>query len=616
MPAHILFFGDHATDKVTLIRTLSKLSAHSPAVRRYLDEATDTLQIEFAKLARLGSEKRNFDSLLQLAEQNAVDEENGVQDGVLTCALCCVGRLGMLVAQAERDTSILGTSSSSPSVEVVGLCMGLLPAAVALAATDTTHIFALGREMLAVTLRMAHSIWSRMRLIDDSPGSWATVLVGVPTQKVQDTLDQFHEACSIPVVRRIAVGVTSSGFNTLFGAPTTFEKLQTWPGGEVLRDAPRSNAMAGGCVHSRYLPRLDVRAILEECSVDFMEWPLGFTANSRMASPSSCAYYEHDKLGGLMEEVLEDIAHNVLNLDGTLQSCANRLQDEAGSHEGMKMTLMGNNHHVTAMSNSLKNAGIACEVVTSTASFGGPGVGSSATISNPDQEPNAVQSNRGQSGLIAIVGMAGRFPENDTISGFWSDVLDGKIHISEVPTDRFNVKEWLDPTLETKNSIVATKGAWLANPGLFDHRLFNISPREAAQMDPIHRHLLTCSYEALQHAGYGPGASLSMQGNNISTFFGQLGEDWHDIIHQQGADIYYVPGIARTFAPSRVNYHYKFGGGSYAVDSACASSITTIVLACQALLSRSCDMALAGGGSSMWRSFFLDHLPSFAVEET
>jgi iterative type I PKS product template protein len=119
-------------------------------------------------------------------------------------------------------------------------------------------------------------------------------------------------------------------------------------------------------------------------------------------------------------------------------------------------------------------------------------------------------------------------------------------------------------------------------------------------MDPIHRQLLTCSYEALQHAGYNPGASLSMEGHNVSTFFGQLGEDWHDIIHQKGADIYYVPGIARTFAPSRVNYHYKFGGGSYAVDSACASSITTIVLACQALQSRACDMALAGGGNMIY----------------
>ncbi|KAK2057701.1 putative polyketide synthase, partial [Colletotrichum caudatum] len=583
---YVLFFGDQMSDKVSTIKNIVRISKHNSALRRFLDEANDTLQLEFSRLSRLehGWDKK-LDSLIELAEANASAEElAGGQNGVLTCALCCIGRLGELVVQADWDPSILGTAScSQPPVEVVGLCMGQLPAAVAVAARDTSQIFTLAREILRITIRMSYSIWQRMRLIDASPGSWSHTFLNVLTESVTKILDQFHEQCKVPAVRRIAVGVTSKGFVTLFGPPTTLAKLQTWPGAEELRNARQAQTEAGGCVHTPYLPRLDIDAILSECSKELLEWPLDTKNKSRMANTDSFTYYDHSTLGGLLSKVIEDIAHNVLRLDGTLESCASRVKAD-GNTENIKVVVMGQNVHVPALTAALNNAAISHKVVTI----------------RDNGQCGTVQSNRGQSGLIAIIGMSGRFPDNDTIQGFWDDLLDGKTHIREVPPNRFDVKSWHDPTLETKNSTTATKGAWLANPGLFDHRLFNISPREAAQIDPIHRYFMTCSYEALQHAGYNPGASLSMDGSNVSTFFGQLGEDWHDVIHEQGADIYYVPGIARTFAPSRINYHFKFGGGSYAVDSACASSITTIVLACQALASRACDMALAGGGSMMY----------------
>ncbi|WQF90281.1 Putative Acyl transferase domain superfamily, phosphopantetheine binding ACP domain, thiolase [Colletotrichum destructivum] len=615
---HVLFFGDHMSDPVSLIRNLVHISKQSPAVRRLLDEATDVLQLELSRLSRLdhGWDK-TFDSLLEMAEANATstagESDGGEKNGILTCALFCISRLGELVAHAEREPSILGnfdasssssSSSSQPPVEVVGLCMGLLPATVALAARDSSQIFTLAREMIKVSVRMGFSVWYRMRLIDASPGSWSQTFVHVSAEDATSILERFHEQCRIPIVRRIAVGVTSKNFITLFGAPSTLARLLAWPGAGPLADATRIPTEAGGCVHTLYMPDLDISGILSGLSRDILEWPLAPIERSRMSSPDRLAYYEHETLGGLLADVMQDIAHKPLRLDETLERCVSQLS--ASGREHVKLFVMGQNGHVAAMTSALKNAGITSNVVTNTTTTTTPSAPSSSMGSSlptpPDHERPAGEllSNRGQSGLIAIVGMSGRFPDNDTVEGFWEDLIDGTTHIREVPPDRFNVQSWFDPSLETKNSTTATKGAWLANPGLFDHRLFNISPREAAQMDPIHRNFLTCSYEALQHAGYNPGASLSMDGSNVSTFFGQLGEDWHDIIHERGADIYYVPGIARTFAPSRVNYHYKFGGGSYAVDSACASSITTIHLACQALTSRSCDMALAGGGSMMY----------------
>jgi acyl transferase domain-containing protein len=116
-------------------------------------------------------------------------------------------------------------------------------------------------------------------------------------------------------------------------------------------------------------------------------------------------------------------------------------------------------------------------------------------------------------------------------------------------------------------------------------------------MDPGHRLLLTTSYEALQSAGYSPDGSLATTGSRIATYFGQAADEWREILNQRGADIYYVPGFSRAFGPARLNYHYKWGGGSFALDTACSTSATAVALACAALSARECDTALAGGVS-------------------
>lgn len=169
--------------------------------------------------------------------------------------------------------------------------------------------------------------------------------------------------------------------------------------------------------------------------------------------------------------------------------------------------------------------------------------------------------------------------------------------ILQVPKSRFDLDVFYDATGKKRNSTLAQHGSFLDRPGLFDNRLFNISPREAGQMDPIQRLLLTTSYEALEMAGYAPNASLSTESNRIATYFGQASDDWHEVLNNQGVDIYYVPSLARAFGPSRLNYQYKWGGGSFALDSACATSTTAISLACSALIARECDTALTGGGS-------------------
>ena len=115
-------------------------------------------------------------------------------------------------------------------------------------------------------------------------------------------------------------------------------------------------------------------------------------------------------------------------------------------------------------------------------------------------------------------------------------------------------------------------------------------------MDPVQRLLLMLSYEAMEMAGYSADRNPSSSSNRIASYMAQTTDDWRDAQQIQGVDIYCVPAWIRAFTPGRINYHFKWEGASHSVDSACSGSATAVQLACQALLSRECDTALAGAG--------------------
>jgi iterative type I PKS product template protein len=132
---------------------------------------------------------------------------------------------------------------------------------------------------------------------------------------------------------------------------------------------------------------------------------------------------------------------------------------------------------------------------------------------------------------------------------------------------------------------------------MFDARLFNMSPREAASTDPGQRLLLMSTYEALEMAGYTQAPREEERDTKVGTFFGQTIDDWKEYNAAENVDMYYVTGGIRAFSAGRVNYHFKWDGPSYSVDSACSSSLLAIQLACNSLRSGETNMAVAGGSN-------------------
>lgn len=201
---------------------------------------------------------------------------------------------------------------------------------------------------------------------------------------------------------------------------------------------------------------------------------------------------------------------------------------------------------------------------------------------------------------LAIIGMSGRFPGGaSSVEAFWDILYQGMDVHKSVPPRRWDVNTHVDLTLKKKNTGAVPWGCWIDDAGLFDARFFNISPREAPQIDPAQRLALMTVYEAIEQSGIVNDSTPSTRPDRVGVFYGVTANDWAETNSTQDTDTYLIPGGNRAFIPGRINYFYKFSGPSYAVDTACSSALAAIHIACNALWRGDIDTAIAGGTNIM-----------------
>ncbi len=197
---------------------------------------------------------------------------------------------------------------------------------------------------------------------------------------------------------------------------------------------------------------------------------------------------------------------------------------------------------------------------------------------------------------IAIIGTGCRFPgrANDPES-FWQILRDGVDTIQEVPSDRWNVDAYYDPTPETPGKTYTRKGGFLSKIDEFDAEFFGLHPREVTSMDPQQRLLLEVSWEALENAGIAPD---KLTGSKSGVFLGiSVNEYGQQALFDSPTDIdvYAATGNALSVAAGRLSYSLGWQGPAMVVETACSSSLVAVHLACKSLRAKECHLAVAGG---------------------
>lgn len=181
---------------------------------------------------------------------------------------------------------------------------------------------------------------------------------------------------------------------------------------------------------------------------------------------------------------------------------------------------------------------------------------------------------------VAVIGMACKFPGASSTNEFWELLMRGQMMVSKVPSDRFASDLW---------------GNFVQDVGVFDHKFFGKSPREAAAMDPQQRLLLQVAYQAVASAGFFARSETSPTNKDVGCFIGCGSSDYGDNMAGHAPGAFSILGALRGLLSGRVSHHFGWEGPSITFDTACASSMAAIHAACQALQLRECDAAVAGG---------------------
>lgn len=191
--------------------------------------------------------------------------------------------------------------------------------------------------------------------------------------------------------------------------------------------------------------------------------------------------------------------------------------------------------------------------------------------------------------LIAIIGMAGKFPKAESLEAFWANLLEGRDCITR------------QTPLITEGEGYSCINAYgkMENIYEFDAPFFGIGSGDADLMEPQERLLLECGYLALEDAGY----ATDNYGGKIGIICGAQENAYYlknRFENKRGnrltveAEKFLNSG---TSLAGRISFKLNLTGPSIIVNTACSTSLTAVQMAADFIRSGSADLMLAGGSN-------------------
>lgn len=198
---------------------------------------------------------------------------------------------------------------------------------------------------------------------------------------------------------------------------------------------------------------------------------------------------------------------------------------------------------------------------------------------------------------IAIIGMAGRFPQSINLDEFWENIKKGNECITF-----FSEEELLEAGVDcelVKNSDYVNAQGVMQDIDCFDADFFGYSPREAEIMDPQVRVLHEVVWEALENSGY---CSYNYQGEIGIFSCASPNLFWEALVAASGKTN--ILGILaseqlfnKDYMSTRIAYKLNLTGPAVSVYTACSSSLVSIHNACESLIRGECQIAIAGSST-------------------
>ncbi|KAA8573325.1 hypothetical protein EYC84_003812 [Monilinia fructicola] len=575
----VILFGDQTVDCQSFLKKALRRK-NCPILSNFLEQVHAALQDELASLP--STVRRHVTVFSSVSEFTERYFEADQPDLAVESAITCLAQLTHFIGFFEEHPLEYLESSNT---EVLAVCTGLLAASAVASCKSLTSLVPLAVQAVRIAFRLGSrvaAVGSQLESASDRRKTWSTIVLGISPEVAEHALAEFNESRGLIQSTRLYISAIGTTSITISGAPTV--RAQLFETCEAFQNVQKREISIRGPYHASHLynpqdiDRILTPEIVESLGKYSSVFPLVGTA-AHKESVSTVQLFRNSIMEILAEQVKWDRLVKLAVAD-VRDSKQNNVRVLA-----MGPTALGN-----SLISSLKNSG-------------------GLKLSMEDHISYAMENSipKGMTGRmseskIAIVGMSGRFPDSADHEAFWSLLEQGLDVHREIPADRFDVKTHVDASGKGKNKSHSPFGCFINEPGKFDPRFFNMSPREAIQTDPMQRLAISTAYEAMEMSGFVRDRTPSTQAHRVGTFYGQTSDDWREINAAQDIDTYYITGGVRAFGPGRINYHFGFSGPSYSVDTACSSSMAAINLGVTSLRAGDCDTVFAGGMNVMTNS--------------
>ncbi|KAF2717199.1 polyketide synthase [Polychaeton citri CBS 116435] len=565
----VLLFGDQTADQYALIHKIA-LRKDNALVSTFAEKVAVVLREETSALPR--TQRSQIPDFLTLNDLLEMYYQKGVKIPTIESAFVTIAQLGHFIGYFSENPTELPYPATT---RALGLCTGILAASAVVSAKTVTELVTIGPEFVRIAFRSGaavNNVREAIGQVNEDKAPWSTIVTGTNEKEAKEALAAFHKEKGIPQSSQAYVSAVSVMAITISGPPSTVKSF--FEQSPVLSKNNRVQIPVYGPYHAEHLyGEAEFDKILSGLSSILEKYqPISLVHSAATGKPIVA-----ENTLQLVKTALNEMHKLTVRWDRLLEETVSQMT--ASTKGGAKIFAIGYSNVANSLVSALK-AGGQTEV---------------SVVDHSAWSTAEVYAGRTQNDKIAIVGMAGRFPSAASHEALWDLLMKGLDVHRKIPADRFDADAHCDPSGKGKNKSHTPFGCFIDEPGLFDPRFFNMSPREAAQTDPMGRLALVTAYEALEMSGYVPNRTPSTKLHRIGTFYGQTSDDWREINASENVDTYYITGGVRAFAPGRINYYFKFSGPSYSVDTACSSSLAAIQLACTSLWAGDCDTACAGG---------------------
>jgi len=227
---------------------------------------------------------------------------------------------------------------------------------------------------------------------------------------------------------------------------------------------------------------------------------------------------------------------------------------------------------------------------------------------------------------IAIIGLAGIFPEAENLDQYWENILHEVNCIREVPPTRWNIADYYSPDPSAPDKSYSKHGGFIPDIP-FDPMEFGLPPNILEVTDVSQLLSLMVAKDALKDAGYtAEGESILDRTGVILGMVGMGSKLVHPLLNRLQYPVWekvlrasaipeeeipaiiekmklaYVawnenafPGTIGNVVAGRIANRLDLGGTNCVVDAACGSSLAAVSMAVSELVMGRADMMITGG---------------------